>query len=99
MNYQLQLMSVAKLPSPKELLNRKVRLDLGTGEVWTTIISVSTIANDNGYPELGVAPANFKGDPIVGVEIREEGRFFCRYTHQPDGEISSVLCPCKLTLL
>lgn len=99
MDYQHKLLTKAGLPTPQELLNQNIKLEIGAGEVWTTIISISTIANDDGYPELGVAPALFRGNTIIGVQVREEERFFVRYNFWLNGVEFSELNPCKLTLL
>ena len=99
MDQQLELLKDAGLPKPQDLRGKNIKLEVGTGEVWTKIISVSTIANDDGYPELGVAPALFRGDTIISVQVREGGRLFFRYKYTSNGVESSDLSPCKLTFI
>ncbi len=100
MDHQLKLLKDAGLPAPQNLLSKNIKLEIDIGEVWTTIISVSTIANDDGYPELGVASALFRGDTVVSIQVREGGEFFCRYKYMSNrGEQQSGTYPCKMTLL
>jgi hypothetical protein len=99
-DHQLKLLKDAGLPTPQNLLGKNIKLEIGTGEVWTTIISISTIANDDGYPELGVASALLRGDTVVSVQVREGGKFYCRYKYRSNrGGQQSDTHPCKIALL
>jgi hypothetical protein len=96
MDHELKLLTEAGLPAPPGLLGKNIRLEIGTGKVWTTIISVSTIANDDGYPEFVVAPAYFRHDLIVSVQLREAGNFFCRTKFFSNGKERAEFFSCNL---
>lgn len=53
--------------------------EIGTGVFKTTVLSISTVANDDGFPELGIAPVNFRGDLVVAIQYRSPDEQLLRF--------------------
>lgn len=87
-----------KIPLSK-LIGSTVICEVGEGFILSTIVSVSTVANDDGLLELCMAPSVYRGDDVVSVLFSKEREQYIRTKFFQDGEWCHGLHLCKAALV